>query len=438
MTEPKTKPSAPHLRTPKAKRKLGLFVPTVHLPHDYLIRSNHLAQRPLSNRLVANLPPGRSDPSQADITESGLPEKGVRDSDELGTPETGVPESGTRAVQTARGPLRIRRAVLAQDGHSLGEQALYEALWRAAGRQSHQTRLITIGYRGMAELARLTVNNCKANIKALANKLAVEEISPYNHARARSYLIYSFPAILERRKAAGLTHYVKTRGVQFIDPESGKALSPPRAPRETTCEPRPALSGIPDSTESGIPDPGTLNTRNQNLEITTTSPSRAEEFRLTRSALTEFPGIHPNDQDILALVEKCEAVCADTEDAEIADFVRLKGSTLKAEAIKTSRMALLLKIVPQCLTGETLKLHRRRKLEEIQARQVQEAKKEAELEAMDRFWEETLRNPQQNPETRRNAAAYFVGILERAHTAPERRRRAEEAVKGFRTRAGPL
>jgi len=231
MAELKTKPSAAHLRTPKAKRKLGLFLPTVHLPHDYLIQSNHLPQSPLSNRLVANLPPGCSDPSKADITESGLPEKGVRDSDELGTPETGVPESGTRAVQTARGPLRIRRAVLAQDGHSLGEQALYEALWRAAGRQSHQTRLITIGYRGMAELARLTVNNCKANIKALANKLAVEEISSYTHAHARSYLIYSFPAILERRKAAGLTHYVKTRGVQFIDPESGKALSPPRAPR---------------------------------------------------------------------------------------------------------------------------------------------------------------------------------------------------------------
>src|SRR5438445_2386450 len=244
MAELKTKPSAAHLRTPKAKRKLGLFVPTVHLPHDYLIQSNHLPQSPLSNRQVANLPPGRSDPSQADITESGIPEKGVRDSaapsvvDELGTPETGVPESGTRAIQTAR-PRQIRRAVLAQDGHSLGEQALYEALWQAARRQSHQARLISIGYRGMAELARLTVNNCKANIKALANKLAVEEISSYTHAHARSYLIYSFSAILERRKAAGLTHYVKTRGVQFVDPESGKALSHPRAHRDTRCTPEP-------------------------------------------------------------------------------------------------------------------------------------------------------------------------------------------------------
>src|SRR5438093_12318855 len=111
MTELKTKPSAAHLRTPKAKRKLGLFVPTVHLPHDYLIQSNHLPQSPLSNRLVANLPPGRSDPSKADITESGIPEEGVPDS---AAPSV-VDESGTRAVQTARRPLRIRRAVLAQD-----------------------------------------------------------------------------------------------------------------------------------------------------------------------------------------------------------------------------------------------------------------------------------------------------------------------------------
>jgi hypothetical protein len=130
--------------------------------------------------------------------------------------------------------------------------------------------------------------------------------------------------------------------------------------------------------------------------------------------LTEFPDVQPSDQDILDLVQKCKGVCADTEDAEIADFVRLKGSTLKAEAIRTSRMALLLKIVPQCLTGETL----------------------VELEAIDRFWEETLRDSQRTAENRRNAMGYFVGVIERADSTPERRKRAEDAIQHFRAEAG--
>jgi hypothetical protein len=290
MTELKTKPSSTHLRTPKAKRKLGLFVPTVRLPHDYLIQSHHSDPDSPSNRLISDLQ-GRSSPSQADRTESGIPEKGVPHSanpslveelriPETGVPETGIPESGTPPLSIAPRTPRIRRAILAQDGHSLGEQALYEALWQAARSHSAQARIITMGYRGMAGLARLTVNNCKANIQSLANKLAVEEISSYTHAHARTYLIYSFPAILERRKAAGFTHYIKSRGIVFVDPERGKPLPPSRTHRETKGAPEPGLplsgipesgippsppipqrvkSGIPDSGDSGTPDSGTLN-----------------------------------------------------------------------------------------------------------------------------------------------------------------------------------
>jgi hypothetical protein len=462
MTELKTKPSSTHLRTPKAKRKLGLFVPAVRLPHDYLIQSKQAEPNLVSDSQALNLRVGCSDrpSSQAHRLQSGIPEKGVPDSEnrsaieESGTPETGVPETGipesessAPALQMAPRPRRIRRVILAQDGHSLGEQALYEALWQAARPHNNEARLINIGYRGMTALARLTVNNCKANIQSLANKLAVEEISSYTHAHARTYLIYSFPAILERRKAAGFTHYIKSRGILFVDPESGKPLTPSRTRRDTpeprlpssgiplsAPKPHRIKSGVPDSGDSGTPDSGTLNTRNQNLEITTSSSSAAG-FPLTRQALTDFPDIHPSDHDVLELVERCIAVCADTQDAEIADFVRLKGSTLKTEAIRTSRMALLLKIVPLCLIGETLKLHRKRRREEFQAQQAQEGKMQEELEAMDRFWEDTLRDRERPSENRRNAMGYLVGVLERADSTPERRKRAEEAIKHFRAEA---
>ena len=59
-----------------------------------------------------------------------------------------------------------------------------------------------------------------------------------------------------------------------------------------------------------------------------------------------------------------------------------------------------------------------------------------ELEAMDRFWEETLRDLKRPWENRRNAMGYFVGVLEREDSTPERRKRAENAIKHFQAEAG--
>jgi hypothetical protein len=147
--------------------------------------------------------------------------------------------------------------------------------------------------------------------------------------------------------------------------------------------------------------------------------------------LTEFPDIHPSDHDILDLVERCKAVCPDTEDAEIADFVRLKGSTLKTESIRTSRMALLLKIVPLCLMGETLKLYRKRKLDEIQ--QAQEASSRVELDAMDRFWDETLRDPKKAAREPEKCRGIFSGSPQKSRLhcrAKKESRGCDQAICG--------
>ncbi len=125
----------------------------------------------------------------------------------------------------ARPATRVRRAASAQDGHSFGEQALYDALWQHAHPYAAETRIITIGYRRMAELARLTVNNCKANIQSLIQKLAVEEVASFTHSQGRTYLVYSDAAITQRRREAGLTHYIKSRGVVFVDPDTAEPLT---------------------------------------------------------------------------------------------------------------------------------------------------------------------------------------------------------------------
>ena len=167
-------------------------------------------------------------------------------SPQVGVPESGVPIYTTYRVLQQR-TQRIRRATRVQDGHSLGEQALYDSLWQAGHPYSSDARAITIGYRHMSELARLTVNNCKANIRALIQKLAVAELSPFSHAHGTTYLIYNFSAILQRRRNAGFTHCIRSRGVVFVDPNTGRPLT-------TSTH---IKSGIPDSRESmvvGIPE----------------------------------------------------------------------------------------------------------------------------------------------------------------------------------------
>ena len=121
----------------------------------------------------------------------------------------------------AHGPrLHIRKCAAAHDGHSLGEEVLYQAMWKAARPESAETRTIVIGWRGMSQLCRMTPKNCKINTQRLIRKLALEVLSPYNTPESigTTYRVYSDQAIFERRRRAGLEWVVRSRGVEFVDP----------------------------------------------------------------------------------------------------------------------------------------------------------------------------------------------------------------------------
>ena len=134
------------------------------------------------------------------------------------------PVSGD-ATTTGRRP-RIRKCAAAHDGHSLGEEVLYQALWQAATAESAGTRTIVIGWRGMSQLCRMTPKNCKINTQRLLRKLALEILSPYNTPESigTTYRIFPSEAIVRRRRVAGLEWVVRSRGVEFVDPATGIAL----------------------------------------------------------------------------------------------------------------------------------------------------------------------------------------------------------------------
>jgi hypothetical protein len=124
--------------------------------------------------------------------------------------------------------LRIRKCAATHDGHSLGEEVLYQALWKASQAESAETRTIVIGWRGMSQLCRMTPKNCKINTQRLIRKLALEILSPYNTPESigTTYRVYCDEAILQRRRKAGLEWVVRSRGVEFVNPATGVSIVP--------------------------------------------------------------------------------------------------------------------------------------------------------------------------------------------------------------------
>jgi hypothetical protein len=119
---------------------------------------------------------------------------------------------------------RIRRAVVVEDGHSLAEQAVYEALWKAAlpvAEAESEDRTIRLGYHRLAQMTRLSWVSVKFNLRSLEKKLAIEVTGSENSAtrEGKSYRVYSRPAILERRKKAGLEWVRRSRGVELLRAE---------------------------------------------------------------------------------------------------------------------------------------------------------------------------------------------------------------------------
>jgi len=119
-----------------------------------------------------------------------------------------------------------RHAASVQDGHSHIEHHVYESLWETAKPHNHESRVITIGFGAMSNLVRLSLNNCRLNIRSLIRKLAVEEFRQElcPEGVGKTYLIYSPTAVMRRRKAAGLEWIVRTRGVAFVDPQTAQPI----------------------------------------------------------------------------------------------------------------------------------------------------------------------------------------------------------------------
>ena len=125
-----------------------------------------------------------------------------------------------------------RPCYLAQDGHSLGETALYQVLWARAKQETADTRVITAGWRTMKRLCGMSDKSCKRNTTGLIEKFRLGSRQRRGHRHTyRAHLSHSLV-----RKHSGPT---QSSGVgmgfsgqtQAVCPEGWVASDEPREPQ---------------------------------------------------------------------------------------------------------------------------------------------------------------------------------------------------------------
>jgi hypothetical protein len=276
-----------------------------------------------------------------------------------------------------------RRATRAQDGHSSGEQCLYAAMWQAGRpeQEDGRSRLVTAGWDRLGAMANLSWKNARAAVFRLIDKLAIEVAAAENSntRTGRTYRVWGWVALLERRRAAGMEWYVKTRGVEFVRPpaecpgaqakwdlrheEKGTVVDSKTADEKTTVPflltvVEKTTGTVSEKTTDTVPFSPTLSFKNLKIEESTSS-SFVEVATAVRRLAPDA-----DDDFVLALVDKCRAVARDATGEEIAYFVRAKGEKALNSRRVSGLTGFLLTAVPKCLKGTLLADYRAGKRQE--------------------------------------------------------------------------
>ena len=144
-----------------------------------------------------------------------------------GDPPT-VGDTWIDATGTHYAPKRVRSVLAAEDSLTLGEERVYQTLWH--GREtdgilpeSPRSKTFSLGYDRIARLVRLNEKSVRVLMPKLIGKKILEVVKAENSASriGRTYRIFDGGEILQRQRAANLTHVVKNgRAVEFVWPNS--------------------------------------------------------------------------------------------------------------------------------------------------------------------------------------------------------------------------
>lgn len=292
---------------------------------------------------------------------------------------------------------KIRRAVVAQDGHSSGEQLLYQALWNAARPESGSLdrRSIVAGYQGMSALCKLDKKNCKKNAKGLIDKLALEVAATYRSDEriGRTYRIFSYKEILRRREEAGMVWVVRTSGVRFVpltDKDRGQGvihpggdLSKTNVPLVTAVGKLPTGFGnspvnprgnwptasVGDSPRRAVGETPTLLEQDRNAHQETSSVFPPQLGPKLRALLPSF-----DDDAVRQLWSRCCQIAPDCAEDDIEYCFQIKAHQLLRGRKKIDNpVGIMIWSVPKTFEGtDPLYLRRRREIQRIREAEEEE------------------------------------------------------------------
>jgi hypothetical protein len=211
----------------------------------------------------------------------------------------------------------------------------------------------------------MTTKNLRIALDRLVEKLAIEELQTFDRGTrvARTWKVYSYKSILERRKAAGMEWVVRDRGVRFIDPGS-IPVKPTRVvmpePLITTgvksTESTPVGRGQTTAVKSTPPFLGQLSSPEPRQMSTAAAPP------IVATAIIDVFGF-VDDDALKTLVRKCKDNAPDATDQEIAELGTMTARRLARMRNVDNHVGLLIAQTAKCFLGEPFAIYRREKQE---------------------------------------------------------------------------
>lgn len=423
ILKPRIEAGGPVTGEPETSPPVTVSLANGHFPARSMVTGNSLA----------DTTPSDTCPSKTAGTETGPAvtypqcnsQAGEGETDPI---ETGPPVSGQSFPELVSAPLQrklqIREAKLVQEGHTYGEQTVYEALWKYGAVVNEQVRVITIGFLRMANIAGLAESNCKAAVAGLLDKLTLERLPDKNIAQGRTYKVYNWTSILARRRGAGLTHVIKSRGVIFVDPKTGRQLTaaktlPRRQAKANGIETGGVeIGGSVSIGAGGIDSRARFSTLAETHRESMAFPSSDQA---PQAAAQGRPSLQPEIQDLASRLRKdldsafddsaagrlwreCQTSVPDCTVEEVVHFVALKSQKIYRDRNIRNPIGLLLMSIPEFFTGSAvheLRAEKRREEEQRRESQVQQRK----------YWQKVADDPN-TPSDDRELALKFLAEIE--------------------------
>jgi hypothetical protein len=261
-------------------------------------------------------------------------------------------------------PYKIHRCYTVQDGHSVGENQLHSALWRsgvadASMTNDPDTKRITMGWDRMARKAGMSDKAAKRNLMLLIEKLAVELIAVEDSATrtGRTYRVYSYAAILQRRAAAGMLYVMKDKGVRFVANTEVEVLCTKQTTKPTLNLTTVDIPYTVDKTSTVTVDKTSPDT------VDKTSPPLRRSLRNTeKKTTTTGMNLAPIVEALSAYVTADESaakqiadgslsVCESATVQEMVSVIHEKALTIIRNRSIENPLGLLIRAVPKCFEG---------------------------------------------------------------------------------------